>query len=71
MNSFAANPTGKGARNARAVVLARSVTPQEACVEDLNWPMPAPPSDKKAPRAVEMWVPGRNVDWRGPTHTLQ
>jgi hypothetical protein len=67
MNSFTANPAGRRPRPA----CAEAGVPRRASIEDLGWPMPAPAPDKKPARPVEMWVPGRYVDWQGTTPTMQ
>jgi hypothetical protein len=70
MNPLAANRTGR--RDARPpVVRAEAALPmQRAFVEDLDWPAPWSPPDKKAPRPTTMWVPGPN-DWEGTAPTMQ
>ncbi len=58
MNAIAAS------RTERNPVAAQGVT-RRASIEDLNWPTPGAPSDKKPARRVDMWVPGREIDWLG------
>jgi hypothetical protein len=69
MNPLAANRTGR--RDPRPpVARAEGALPlQRGFVEDLNWPVPPTPPDKKAPRPGTMWVPGRN-GWEGTMPTM-
>lgn len=67
MNSFTANPAGRPSRP----IPSMAGVPCRASIEDLGWPMPAVPPGKKPARPVEMWVPGRYVDWQGTTPTMQ
>ena len=61
MNAIAANHTARGTRPAQRA-------PCVAFVEDLGWPAPQPPADKKPARPVGVWVPGRDIDWLRSHH---
>jgi hypothetical protein len=66
----AANATAKAA--VPAVRRAGSRAPaRRAFVEDLNWPAPAAPPDKKPRRPVEVWVPGPLGSWEGEVPRIQ
>jgi hypothetical protein len=67
MKPFAANPTGPKHMSPRPPAPPAGL----AFVEDLGWPMPVPPADRKPVRRPEMWVPGRHGDWLGTIPTMQ
>jgi hypothetical protein len=66
MNSLAANRTTPSRR-----AVGPGAAQRCSYVEDLNWPAAWPTPGKKAPRRVEMWVPGPDGHWECVTPTLQ
>ena len=66
MNSLAASHTGPRLR-------AQPLLPPSrlAHVEDLNWPIPGSPTQKKPPRAPAVRAPGPEGPWDGAPATRQ